>query len=112
MIQAATLTNTQAATLAPKLQPYAPRLRPLASRRVDWARRAMTRRAVRPCAWRHSSDLKQAQPYRAAWERRATRGCRCVCRGTEPKPKLARKSKPSPLSPPATSFQSDDRAEL
>ena len=54
MIQAATLTNTQAATLAPKLQPYAPRLRPYESRRVGWARRAMTRRAG-PCGRAHGA---------------------------------------------------------
>ena len=55
------------------------RLSPEEARRLNAAGESEASWAQRPCAWRHSSELKQALPYRAAWEGRAVRGCRCIC---------------------------------
>ena len=56
------------------------------ARRLNAAGESEASWAQRPCAWRHSSELKQALPYRAAWEGRAVRGCRCICPHAPPKP--------------------------
>ena len=62
------------------------RLSPEEARRLNAAGESEASWAQRPCAWRHSSELKQALPYRAAWEGRAVRGCRCICPHAPPKP--------------------------
>lgn len=64
--------------------------------------------AQRPCAWRHSSDLKQALPYRAAWKGREARGCRCICQGTERRlrPPRIEPGRPKPKVPSKLSSDS------
>jgi hypothetical protein len=56
--------------------------------------------AERPCPFRHTSDLKRAEPYLRAWEERGERGCRCICPGKEPPPpRSGRKMPPEPRPP-------------
>ena len=71
------------------------------ARRLSAAGESEASWAQRPCAWRHSSDLKQALPYRAAWEGREARGCRCICQGTERR--LRPPGRPEPSVPPKLS---------